>query len=72
VKVLSVLLLTGLSLAIFAWHDRVDWPMGLVLGLGNAAGGLVGVRLAVLKGHRWLRGVVTVTILGFAVRLWVG
>ncbi len=72
VKVLSVLLLTLLSLAIFAWHDRVDWGLGLVLGLGNAAGGLVGVRLAVLKGHRWLRGVVTAAILLLAVRLWVG
>ncbi len=72
VKVLSVLLLTVLSLAVFAWHGRVDWPLGLVLGLGNASGALVGVRLAVVKGHRWLRGVVTAAILAFAARLWMG
>lgn len=72
VKVLSVLLLTVLSLAVFAWYDRIDWRLGLVLGLGNAAGSVVGVRLAVVKGHRWLRGVVTVAILVFAVRLWAG
>jgi hypothetical protein len=31
----------------------------------------VGVRVAVLKGHRWLERVVTATIVVFAVLLWV-
>jgi uncharacterized membrane protein YfcA len=70
VKVLSVLLLTALSLAVFAWHDRVDWALGLILGLGNLSGAFLGVRLAVLKGHRWIRTVVTLAVVVFAVRLW--
>lgn len=70
VKVLNVLLLTVLSLAIFAWSGRVDWPVGLVLGAGNAAGAHLGVRIAVARGHEWLRRVVTVTIIAFAVKLW--
>lgn len=71
VKVLSVLLLTSVSLAIFAGHGKVDWVLGLALGAGNTVGGFVGVRLAVRRGHEWLRKVVTACILFFAVLLLV-
>jgi len=72
VKVWGVLLMTLLSLAIFAHAGTVDWARGAVLGAGNFTGGLIGVRLAVLKGHRWLERVVTATILVFALLLWLG
>lgn len=71
VKVLTVLCFTVLSLALFAWQGKVDWLMGLTLAAGTILGGLVGARLTVLKGHRWVRGVVTVTIILFAVKLWL-
>lgn len=69
VKVLSILPLTALALAIFAWNGRVEWLTGGVLALGFLAGGLLGARLTVLKGHRWVRAVVTATILVFALKL---
>ena len=71
IKVFTVMLLTLLSLAVFAGTGHVDWPAGAALALGNLLGGIVGVRVAVLKGHRWLGRVVTVTIVVFAVLLWV-
>ncbi|MGE0040452.1 MAG: sulfite exporter TauE/SafE family protein [Vicinamibacterales bacterium] len=71
VKMLSVLLLTVLSLAVFAGTGNVDWPLGLALGAGNLGGAMIGVRLAVLKGHRWLERIVTITIVIFAILLWV-
>jgi uncharacterized protein len=71
VKVLTVMLLTVLSLAVFAGTGNVAWPAGAALGLGNILGAIVGVRLAVLQGHRWLEHVVTVTIVVFAIMLWV-
>jgi uncharacterized membrane protein YfcA len=71
VKVFTVMLLTILSLSVFAGTGNVDWPAGLALGLGNVFGGVLGVRLAVLKGHKWLEHVVTVTIVIFAIMLWV-
>ena len=71
VKVLCVFSLTTLSLAIFAGSGRVQWPLGLALGLGNLMGGLLGVRLAVRIGHRWVERVVTVTIVVFAIMLWI-
>lgn len=72
VKVLTVLCFTALSLGLFTWHDQVHWLMGLTLAAGTIIGGLVGARLTVLKGHRWVRGVVTVTIVLFALKLWFG
>lgn len=70
-KVLIVLLFTALSLGLFAWQGKVEWVPGLVLAAGTLIGGQVGVHLTVLKGHRWVRGVVTVAVVVFAVLLWV-
>ncbi len=69
IKVLTALLFTILALSIFAWQGKVEWLPGVVLAAGNLVGGLVGVRLTVLKGHRWVKGVVTVTVIVFAVLL---
>ncbi len=72
VKVLSVLCFGMVSLGMFAWQDKVDGWIGLALGTGMALGGLIGVKLTVLKGHAWIKRVVTVTIIVFALRLWFG
>lgn len=71
VKVLCILLFTVLSLSMFAWNGHVEWGLGLVLGAGTAIGGQIGVRLTVLKGHSWIRGVVTVAVIVLAVKLWL-
>lgn len=70
VKLIAVLLLTALSLAIFASSGLVAWRFGLALGAGNALGGFIGVRLAVTQGHHWIQRVVTVAVVAFAVLLW--
>lgn len=71
VKVLVILATMVVSLGIFASEGKVDWLLGFVLGAGNLAGGLVGVRLTVLKGHGWIKKVVTATVILFALRLWL-
>lgn len=70
VKVMVILATMVVSLWIFASEGKVDWLLGFVLGAGNLAGGLVGVRLTVLKGHGWIKKVVTATVILFALRLW--
>ena len=72
VKVLSVMLLTLLSLVVFAAAGQVDWPRGLALAAGNWVGAEIGVRLAVSHGHKWLEQVVTITVILFAGLLWLG
>jgi uncharacterized membrane protein YfcA len=58
-------------LVVFSLSGKVDWVAGAALALGNLMGGLMGVRLSVLKGHRWIRRVVMVTVVIFAIRLWM-
>jgi uncharacterized protein len=69
VKVLAVLLQTLVALAIFLTAGQVRWVEGACLAAGGLMGSLVGVHLTVLKGHRWLKVVVTVTMVLFALRL---
>jgi len=68
-KVTVVLAFTPLALVLFAWNGKVDWAMGFALAAGNFLGGLAGVHLQILKGHKWVRAVVTVVIVIFAIRL---
>ena len=70
-KVLLVLTYIPITLLIFGLGGKVAWTAGFALAAGNLLGGLVGVRLTVLKGHRWVRGVVTVAIIAFALKLWL-
>ncbi len=69
VKVLSVLCFTALSLVMFAWGGKIHWPYGLSLAVGTTLGGHLGARWTLLKGHVWLKRLVTVAVLVFAVRL---
>ncbi len=71
VKVLSLVASTCMSLGIFAWQGKVYWWLGLTLAAGTVLGGLLGVRLTVLKGHTWVKGVVTVTVILFSLKLWL-
>jgi uncharacterized membrane protein YfcA len=70
VKVLVVLLVTVVALALFAWDGKVRLGEGLALAGGSVAGSLVGVRIAVVKGERWLQWFVTAAVVAFAVLLW--
>ncbi|NKB89033.1 MAG: TSUP family transporter [Acidobacteria bacterium] len=71
VKVTCVLLWAFVTIAVFAGGGAIHWTAGLALGLGNLLGGQLGVRLTVLKGHVWIRAFVSVTIVLFALRLWL-
>jgi uncharacterized membrane protein YfcA len=71
IKVLMIGAVTLTAALVFAWRGHIDWPSGLALAAGSLAGGAAGVRLAILKGNRWLQHVVTGTVVAFAVLLWV-
>jgi len=68
-KVTLILAFTPLALALFAMSGKVDWAMGLALAAGNLTGAMIGVHVQVLKGHNWVRNVVTATVVVFAIRL---
>ena len=68
-KVTIVLVFTPIALAGFAMNGLVAWGFGLALAAGNLLGGMLGVRLNVRKEQAWIRRVVTVTVIVFALRL---
>lgn len=68
-KVPLVLALSSLALPIFWLEGLVSWLPGLALGSGALLGALLGVRLQVARGHDWVRGVLTVVVVLFAIRL---
>lgn len=72
VKVIVIFAFTIVALAVFIIHGQVDYGLGFSLAAGNSIGGIIGTRLAVKKGHDWLKKVVTVTVLVFAIKLLLG
>ena len=54
-----------------ALNGKVDWGVGAALAAGHLTGGLIGVRLTVLKGHVWIRRVVLAAVIAFALKLWL-
>ncbi len=69
VKVPLVLVFTGLSIPLFAMNGMLDWSAGLMMAGGQFFGAKLGVHLQVLKGQAWVRNVLTVAIVVFAIRL---
>ena len=69
VKIIVVLIFTIPALAVFVAHDQVDWTLGLALAAGNSAGGWMASRMAVKKGHDWIKRFVALTVFLFALKL---
>jgi len=69
IKVFVVFTYTFIALGVFIYHGQIDWALGMALAAGNSIGGMIGPRLAVAKGHDWIKRGVTVTVLVFALKL---
>ena len=72
VKVPLILAFMALAIPLFALNGLLDWTAGLILATGQFFGAKVGVHLQVLKGEAWVRNVLTLAIVVFAIRLLVG
>lgn len=69
VKVVVIGALTAVAVPIFIWSGQVQWPEALALTAGFAAGGVVGVRLAVVGGERLIKPVLVAAVLALAGRM---
>lgn len=72
IKVIVIFAFTVVALGVFIYHGEVDYGLGIALAVGNSIGGIIGTRLAVRKGHVWIKRIVTATVLIFAVKLFFG
>ena len=71
VKVLVIFAFTAVALGVFIVHGQVDYVLGLSLAVGNSLGGWIATHYAVKKGHDWIKRFVIVTVLVFALRLFL-
>ncbi len=57
------------AILIFAFTGNVDWIYGITLAAGNSFGGYWGIRLAVKKGEKFIKGILIVAVLIMALKL---
>lgn len=69
IKVFVIFFYTIMALIIFIKSRNVEWSLGLTLAIGNATGAWVGSQWAVVKGDKWIRLVLVITVLVFSIRL---
>ena len=69
VKVILIALLTLIAVPVFVWSGQIAWLPALALVAGFGAGGVAGVRLALLGGERLIRIVLTASVLALAGRM---
>lgn len=69
IKVIVTFFLTIVALALFAWNGKIDWKYGLILAVGQSAGGWAGSVWSVKKGEKWIRAVLLVMIVALGIKL---
>ena len=72
VKNLIVLAVTIVAIPVFVLHDQVQWVLGLLLGVGQAAGAWFAAHVAIKRGAGFVRIFVIVTVLLSAIALFAG
>lgn len=69
-KTLVVLIYTVAALAVFVYHDKVNWRFGLILSIGNASGAWLASRWSVKKGDNLIRIFLVIIVIIMALKLW--
>ncbi len=71
VKTIVVILYTLSALAIYAYHNKIDYTIGLTLAIGNSLGAWFSSRYSVDKGDQLVRWFLIVMVSVMAVKLWL-
>ena len=69
-KVFVIFVYSIAALLVFIFEDVIHWQYGLILAIGNSAGGWFGSRWQVDKGDQWVRAFLIVAVSIMAVKLW--
>lgn len=70
IKVFVAIVYTGVSVAVFAWEDKIIWETGLILSIGHGLGGWYASRWSVDKGEVWIKRIMIISVIGMAIKLW--
>lgn len=71
IKLMAVMVFNLPALAIFLWHDQVNWTWGLIMAACQSVGSVIGVRFVskVPNANVWIRRLLILTILASSVKL---
>jgi hypothetical protein len=69
-KVAVVCIYTLSALVVFILNDKVNWSVGFVLAIGNAAGAWIASRVSVNKGDGFIKTFLLVVVGIMAIKLW--
>ncbi len=70
VKTVVVIIYTLSALAVFIYHNKVNWFYGLILAIGNASGAWLSSRWSVKKGDKIIRIFLIIVVIIMAIKLW--
>lgn len=69
IKVFVIFFYTVVALGIFIKGGKVNWYLGPTLAVGNACGAWLGSHWAVEKGDKWIKVILIIAVIAFAIRL---
>lgn len=69
IKLALTLVFTPFSLAVFIYHNQVEWVPGLILAAGSIVGALLGARLALRKGIGFIKTILFAVLILSAAKL---
>jgi len=72
IKVFVIGSYTIAALIVFILNDKVDYKLGIIIAVGNAIGAYLGSNFAVAKGDKWIKIILSITIVVLAIRLLFG
>ncbi|MBL4746437.1 MAG: sulfite exporter TauE/SafE family protein [Flavobacteriaceae bacterium] len=70
VKMFVVLVYMALTVAIFAYNDKINWKYGITMSIGNGTGAWLASRYAVKKGDQIVKVFLIVMVFAMAIKLW--
>jgi len=70
IKVFVILCYTIAAVVVFFINGKILWQYGLILAIGQSAGGWIGSRWSVGKSDRLIRMILLVMVIGLSIKLW--
>lgn len=70
IKVIVALVFTISAVAVFAYNDKVNWKLGLILAIGSSFGGWFASRWSVKRGDALVKKFLVVMVIIMAIKLW--
>jgi uncharacterized membrane protein YfcA len=71
IKAVVVIFYTLAALAVYAYHNKINYQYGLIMAIGNASGAWLASRWSVKKGDGIVRIFLIVMVTIMAIKLWV-